>query len=211
MAGREKYLWGVLGVLALVGLFSAGRFGCIQYNRYMDTPRVVQRWPSPDGNYTCVVWQSPRDEHNFGCNYTVHFQDKQGHDLVGGVLHMTDCIARIEWDGDAYMFWNLSSPFGRGFCINRRRVSESELSSDSALAQVEQWKTLQGLDLAGPAVTDAGLNHLRGCSNLRWLVLDNTKVTREGIDTLRRSLPDLTVYYRLPATAQVVIGPTTRP
>ena len=39
-------------------------------------------------------------------------------------------------------------------------------------------------------VTDAGLEHLKGPTSLEWLFLDNTQVTAEGREMLRKALPN---------------------
>ena len=46
------------------------------------------------------------------------------------------------------------------------------------------------LDLLGTEVTDAGLEHLKGLSELQSLDIHNTKVTDEGVKKLRQALPN---------------------
>jgi hypothetical protein len=48
---------------------------------------------------------------------------------------------------------------------------------------------LQELHLRGTQVTDAGLHHLEGMTNLDELDLTDTKVTAAGVETLQQSLP----------------------
>jgi len=43
-------------------------------------------------------------------------------------------------------------------------------------------------------VTDEGLKHLVGLTNLRWLELGETKVTQQGIEDLKKALPRCTIF-----------------
>jgi hypothetical protein len=49
---------------------------------------------------------------------------------------------------------------------------------------------LQSLDLQETNVTDAGLKHLRGLTQLDSLDLRKTKVTDAGVANLQRALPN---------------------
>jgi hypothetical protein len=51
------------------------------------------------------------------------------------------------------------------------------------------------LDLSNTQVTDAGLEHLRGRTNLRRLHLVNTQVTPEGVKRLQEALPKCEILY----------------
>ena len=44
-------------------------------------------------------------------------------------------------------------------------------------------------------MTDAGLQHLKGLTNLQTLELDNTQVTATGLTDLRKALPDCQIEY----------------
>jgi len=46
------------------------------------------------------------------------------------------------------------------------------------------------LQLRGTEITDAGLVHLTGLTNLHTLILHGTLVTDEGVKTLQEALPD---------------------
>ena len=37
-------------------------------------------------------------------------------------------------------------------------------------------------------MTDAGLEHLKGFTNIRWLSIDNTKITDAGLENLHTNL-----------------------
>jgi hypothetical protein len=52
---------------------------------------------------------------------------------------------------------------------------------------------LSGLSLAGTRVTDAGLQELLGMTGLRVLELDGTGVTGQGVEELRKVLPEALV------------------
>ena len=61
---------------------------------------------------------------------------------------------------------------------------------DSALSNCECLQGLRKLNLGGTMVTDAALTNLRKLDGLLWLRLDNTKISAEGIVTIRRALPN---------------------
>jgi len=46
------------------------------------------------------------------------------------------------------------------------------------------------VDLGGRPITDAGLVHLKGLTNLELLVLGDTQVTDEGVKNLQEALPN---------------------
>jgi len=50
--------------------------------------------------------------------------------------------------------------------------------------------------LNSPRVTDTGLRHLGQLGNLRELILSGTQVTQDGVDRLKRSLPNVHVMGR---------------
>ena len=49
--------------------------------------------------------------------------------------------------------------------------------------------SLEYLNLYGTQVTDAGLGELEGLKNLRAIYLWQTKVTPEGVESLKKALP----------------------
>ncbi len=63
--------------------------------------------------------------------------------------------------------------------------------TDAGLAHLGGLSDLQLLSLDDTRVTDAGLAHLKGLSSLKWLKLTRTKVTDSGVAELRKSLPQL--------------------
>ena len=67
-------------------------------------------------------------------------------------------------------------PYGRG--------------SDELLAELRLLPDVQRLTVAGPRVTDAGLEHLRGLTELAELELSDTRVTDAGVANLQQALPN---------------------
>ena len=65
--------------------------------------------------------------------------------------------------------------------------------TDADLVDLRRFTILEchslTLSLNGTTVTDDGLAHLNGLSNLRVLFLDGTAVTEKGIEELQRALP----------------------
>ena len=50
-----------------------------------------------------------------------------------------------------------------------------------------------GLQVSGPGFTDNSLFYLKEVPNLDYIVLENTSVTKQGIDDIKISLPNLDV------------------
>lgn len=71
----------------------------------------------------------------------------------------------------------------------------SEALSDKPLMNADLpglWANLESLRLGDAQVTDAGLKHLEGLTNLEYLGLGDTPVTL-GIERLRHVLPNCTI------------------
>jgi hypothetical protein len=83
--------------------------------------------------------------------------------------------------------------------------SYSKLNDDD-LAQMEFPDSLSELNLAGTAITDQGITHLRESKNLEKIDLSQTVVTEDCLETLR-SLPRLKSanfnYSRVPPEQQL--------
>lgn len=78
----------------------------------------------------------------------------------------------------------------------------SEGITDAGLKQIAAISTLERLELRDPveatastepAITNAGLEHLKGMKNLRSVYFNTWGITDAGIDSLRRALPGLKV------------------
>jgi Leucine-rich repeat (LRR) protein len=65
--------------------------------------------------------------------------------------------------------------------------------SDAGLAHLRGLTQLKGLNLSSTQVTDAGLEHLRGLTRLTYLHLSNTQVTDASVNELKKVLPNLYV------------------
>ena len=64
------------------------------------------------------------------------------------------------------------------------------------LAGLKSLPNLQSISVAGPQVTDADLPVLMSLKRLRMICLTQTSVTKEGVDVLRKALPNCKVIYR---------------
>jgi hypothetical protein len=65
--------------------------------------------------------------------------------------------------------------------------------TDAGLAHLKGFTELRGLNLGGTNITDAGLEHLKGLTQLRWLLLGGTNITDAGLEHLK----DLTLLREL--------------
>lgn len=77
--------------------------------------------------------------------------------------------------------------------------------SDDDLVQLARLPNLDDLNLDGAPITDAGLKHLYSLKKLTRIDLSNTKITRQGLDDLEKTLPNARVlcYPRPPAMTPV--------
>jgi hypothetical protein len=67
--------------------------------------------------------------------------------------------------------------------------------SDTGLAHLKGLTNLGSLSLSGTQVSDAGLPHLTGLVRLSVLWLKDTHVRDAGIRELKQALPSLTIYH----------------
>ena len=68
--------------------------------------------------------------------------------------------------------------------------------TDAGLEHLHGMTSLEHLDLLNNMrVTDAGIEHLGGLINLRWLSLEGTQVTSEGVEKLQETLSECKVEY----------------
>jgi hypothetical protein len=70
-------------------------------------------------------------------------------------------------------------------------LRDSRGVTDAGLKHLAGLTNLESLDLHGLPVTDDGLKHLEGLQNLRSLDMTNTRVTPEGRAALKAKLPKL--------------------
>jgi hypothetical protein len=68
--------------------------------------------------------------------------------------------------------------------------------TDAGLEHLKGMTSLKLLLLDGTKVTDAGLEHLKGLTNLKELSLGNTQVTEGGVNELKKALPNCEIYHR---------------
>ncbi|MBT4867125.1 MAG: hypothetical protein HON53_18630 [Planctomycetaceae bacterium] len=55
---------------------------------------------------------------------------------------------------------------------------------------------MKWLELNNTRVTDGGLEHLNGLTNLRFLALKHTRVTEEGVKELKAALPQCEIQWK---------------
>ena len=64
----------------------------------------------------------------------------------------------------------------------------------SAVSEDVPRAVLENLGLTGTRITDAGLKRLSSLSRLERLEVDNTQVTKEGVNALEVELPNARIY-----------------
>ncbi len=67
--------------------------------------------------------------------------------------------------------------------------------TDAGLENLKGLTNLKGLSLDSTQVTDTGLKHLKGLSHLEELSVLNTQVTPEGVKKLQQALPNCEIRY----------------
>jgi hypothetical protein len=65
--------------------------------------------------------------------------------------------------------------------------------TDMGIAQLGHMAEMQSLLLSGKAITDAAIPHLLGFQNLKQLYLTDTDVSKEGLEILKKGLPECAV------------------
>lgn len=133
-------------------------------------------------------------------------------ELPGGTL-APDAVADItleELPFDQKILERLRPMEPEGLDLQRSKVDDADLAAirdsfpalawlnlfntevtDAGLAHLAGWKTLRYLDLNTTRVTDAGIPSLRGLPLTR-LVLASTRVTDDGLATVRAAVPGVT-------------------
>lgn len=82
----------------------------------------------------------------------------------------------------------------------RSFTSKNAKFSDEALRELSRHSRLKTLHLYSdeyqPAITDAGIEHLRKLKNLEWLILDAQRISKRAAEGLQRALPqcDVCIY-----------------
>ena len=81
--------------------------------------------------------------------------------------------------------------FQRVYVVN---LNDTQVT-DAGLEHLRGLTNLVWLWLNNTPVTDAGLEHLRGLTNLQWLRLDNTPVTDAGVKKLQKLRPACQIHW----------------
>ena len=83
-----------------------------------------------------------------------------------------------------------------------RRIKSADLRDASfgnadlaMLYENELFSAIQSLDLRGTVISDEGLVHLERLKSLEVLRLEDTSVTQQGVEGLRRALPNCEIRY----------------
>jgi hypothetical protein len=79
---------------------------------------------------------------------------------------------------------NIGGPIQK--TVGDKIVFEPKQISDVGLKHLAGWTDLQELSLDGTHVTDEGLKHLAGMKKLKRLILSDTKVTDDGMEHLTK-------------------------
>ena len=78
---------------------------------------------------------------------------------------------------------------------NNEEKTKGWLESLGAKFELDETGRVCRVDLGFTQVTDEGLVHLAGLTNLRNLGLYGTQITDDGLDELKKVLPDCTIVY----------------
>jgi len=70
--------------------------------------------------------------------------------------------------------------------------------TDAGLEPLRGMSNIFSINLEGPSISDRGLDSLKTISSLRYVILTGTRVTDDGSLALRRALPGLRVYRSTP-------------
>ena len=102
----------------------------------------------------------------------------------------------------ASLLWRLVLFFGRGLewktFGGQARLADKRRGlqfGDAELAELDDLQGFQVLDLEATGVTDAGLERLRSCSGLEFLILRKTATTPEAIWELQKAIPQTCIWY----------------
>jgi len=95
--------------------------------------------------------------------------------------HQETVNAVLEIGGHVgYEYGFLGVNLGKPFYVMGRNWGDAELE------KLKELTTLTHLDVDGcREVTDAGMEHLQGMNNLKWLNISHTKVTEAGLKHLK--------------------------
>ena len=79
---------------------------------------------------------------------------------------------------------NLGGPIQK--TVGEKIVYEPKQITDAGLKHLAGWTELRELSLDGTNITDEGLKHLAGMKKLQRLILSDTKVTDDGMEHLTK-------------------------
>jgi hypothetical protein len=117
-----------------------------------------------------------------------------------GIAHLKECknLTHLDLSGTNIRAMGLAD-------LDFKKLEDLSLCdmqlSDAVLTHFKDYKYLTHLRLDGSPVSDVGLAHLKGCTNLKELLLRRTKVSAMGIEELNKALPRCGIVWDKPAAA----------
>jgi len=93
--------------------------------------------------------------------------------------HVVNCLR--EFGANAY--------FEGGRVRGLEFLPTAERAGDEDIARLKHLKALETLDLTDTNVTDAGIRHLVGLPNLKYLFVDASRISDKGVRVLTSNHP----------------------
>ena len=117
------------------------------------------------------------------------------YDISDGVMHCQDQLLIGSHTHSLRGYHGTMNQSGGDVVIDGYLSLAHTQITDAGLEHLEGLTNLQKLWLEGAQVTDAGLVHLKGLTNLRELHLRDAQVTDAGVKDLQEALPDCEILH----------------